>query len=141
MINVTSVIFFCKLTLLDQMYQITKCPTEIFFIRYEHKFLRNLYSKEQLESSPEIKTLKGYYKTFKKFIKICVSLQSVLVSHVNFNDSDDHDHELQDFLQNNCAGYNLEDLRNEIYLLDSNILMTTPSINSMKDYIFNSNWK
>ena len=112
-----------------------------FFIRYEHKFLRSIYSKEQLESSPKIKTLKGYYKTFKKFIKICVSLQSVLVSHVNFDDSDDHDHELQDFLRNNCAGYNLEDLRNEIYLLDSNILMRTLSINSTGDYILNSNWK
>ena len=33
-----------------------------FFIRYEHKFLGNIYSKEQLESSPEIKTLKGYYR-------------------------------------------------------------------------------
>ena len=50
-----------------------------FFIQYGHKFLRNIYSKGQLESSSEIKTLKGYYKTLKKFIKMCVSLQSVLV--------------------------------------------------------------
>ena len=35
-----------------------------FFIRYEHKFLRNIYSKEQLKSSPEIKTLQECYKTF-----------------------------------------------------------------------------
>ena len=96
------------------------------FIRYEHKFLRNIYSTEKLESSPEIKTLKGYYKTFKEFIKICVSLQSVLVSHVNFDDSDDHDHELQGFLRNNCAGYNLEDLRNKIENMDvKNIIKNT----------------
>ena len=48
-----------------------------------------MYSKEQLNSSLEIKTLKEYYKTFQKFIKICVSLQSVLFSHVNFDDSDE----------------------------------------------------
>ena len=30
-------------------------------------------------------------------------LQSVLVSHINFDDSDDNDHELKDFLQNKCA--------------------------------------
>ena len=97
-----------------------------FFIRYEHKFLRNIYSKEQLKSSPEIKTLQECYKTFKKFIKICLSLQSVLVSHVNFDDSDDHDHELQDFLRNDCAGYNLEDLRNEIENIDiKNIIKNT----------------
>ena len=109
-----------------------------FFIRYEHKFLRNIYSKE-LENSPEIKTLKGHYKTLKKFFKICLSLQSVLVSQVNFDDSDDYDHELQDFLRNNFASYNLEDLRNEIYQLDSNVLMITPSFNSTRDYILNSN--
>ena len=69
-----------------------------FFIRYEHKFLRNIYTKEQLASAPQIKTWKEYYKTFQKFIKICASLQSVLVSHVNFDDSDDNDLELRDFL-------------------------------------------
>ena len=97
-----------------------------FFIRYEHKFLRNIYSKEQLKSSSEIKTLKGYYKTLKKVIKICINLQSVLVSHVNFHDSDDHDHELQDFVRNNCAGYNLEDLRNKNENMDvKNIIKNT----------------
>ena len=96
------------------MYLIMKCPREIFFIRYEHKSLRNLYSNKQFNSSPEIRTLKEYYEIFKKFIKINVSLQSVLVSHVNFDDSDDNNHEVKDFLQNNCASYNLGALRNEI---------------------------
>ena len=50
-----------------------------FCIWYEHKFLRNIYSKEQLESAPQMKILQEYYKTFQKFIKICVSFQSVLV--------------------------------------------------------------
>ena len=36
-----------------------------FFIRYEHMFLRNIYSQEQLASSLQIKTLKDYYLTFK----------------------------------------------------------------------------
>ena len=76
--------------------------------------MRNTYSKEQIESSPQIKTLKEYCETFQKFIKVCISLQPVLVSHVNFDDSDDNDHELKDFLQNNCAGYNLDELRNDI---------------------------
>ena len=67
------------------------------YIRQEHKCLRNIYSKEQLESAPQIKALQEYYKTFKKFIKFCVSLQSVPVLHVNFDDSDDNDHELKDF--------------------------------------------
>ena len=36
-----------------------------FFIHYEHKFLRNIYSKEQLKSSREIKTLEEYYNISK----------------------------------------------------------------------------
>ena len=122
------------------MYLIMKCPREIFFIRYEHKSLRNLYSKEQLNSSPEIRTLKEYYETFKKFIKISVSLQSVLVSHINLDDSDDNNHEVKYFLQNNCAGYNLDDLRNEIENMETknivkNTLYRIPRFN-LKLYAF-----
>ena len=70
--------------------------------------------------------MKEYYKTFQKFIKICISLQSVLVSHVNFDDSDNNDHELKDFLQNNCAGYNLDELQNEIENMEiKNIVKNT----------------
>ena len=61
-----------------------------------------------------MKTLKEYYKTFQKFIKIYVCLQWLLVSHVNFDDSDNNDHELKAFLQNNCPGYDLDELRNDI---------------------------
>ena len=35
-----------------------------FYIRYEHKFLRNIYSKGRLQSTPQIKTLQEYFKTF-----------------------------------------------------------------------------
>ena len=100
-----------------------------FYVRYEHKFLRNIYSNEQLESAPQIKTLLEYYKTFQEFIKICVSLQLVLVSHVNFDDLDDNDHELKDFLQNKCADHydNLDELRIAIEGTQiKNIVRNTP---------------
>ena len=67
-----------------------------------------------------------YYKTFQKFIKICVNLPSVLVSHINFDNSDNNDHELKDFLQNNCAGYYLDELRNHIENMEiKNIVKNT----------------
>ena len=48
-----------------------------FFIRYEHKFLRNIYSKEPLASSSQIKTLKDYSGTSLKrtFSKADTSLR------------------------------------------------------------------
>ena len=100
-----------------------------FSIRCEHKFLKNIYSKEQLTSSSQIKTLKDYHQTFKKFLEICTSLQSVLISHVDFDDCDDEsDRELKDFLQTNCAGYDLDELLNQIDKMDiKNITKNTDS--------------
>ena len=31
------------------------------FVRYEHKFLRNIYSDSEIEKSPQIYTLQNYY--------------------------------------------------------------------------------
>ena len=111
-----------------------------FFVRFEHKYLRNIYSKEQIESSTQIKTLKDCHKTFQKLIKIHVSLQSVLVSHVSFDDSDDSDDGLKDFLQINCAGCDFDELRNdienkEIKNIVKNTLYNIPRFN-LKLYAF-----
>ena len=37
------------------------------YIRYEYKFLRNMYTKEELETSKELATLESYYKVFDRF--------------------------------------------------------------------------
>ena len=60
-----------------------KMPYSDFFIRFEHKFLRNIYSDEELQQSPQIRTLEKYYETYQKFIKICLSLLSIFGSNMN----------------------------------------------------------
>ena len=60
-----------------------KMPYSDFFIRFEHKFLRNIYSDEELQQSPQIRTLEKYYETYQKFIKICISLLSIFGSNMN----------------------------------------------------------
>ena len=35
-----------------------------FFIRFEHKFLRNIYSNEEIKQLPQICTLEKYYKIY-----------------------------------------------------------------------------
>ena len=55
-----------------------------FFIRYEHKFLRNLYSKEQLNSSPEIKALKeNAIKHFKNLLRFAQVYNQFLFQTLN----------------------------------------------------------
>ena len=38
-----------------------------FYIKYERKFLRNMYSKEGLETSKELKRLEPYFEVFDRF--------------------------------------------------------------------------
>ena len=48
-----------------------------FYIRVEHKFLRNIYTTDELNDCDQIKTLEAYYETYIKLINICVCLQNV----------------------------------------------------------------
>ena len=59
--------FPLKIEPLGPHVQNTKMSYGDFYIRDEHKFLRNIFSKEQLATSPEISTLENYYITYQKF--------------------------------------------------------------------------
>ena len=48
-----------------------------FFIRFEHKFLRNIYSYGELVQPEHICSLKNYYTAYKKFINICIVILSI----------------------------------------------------------------
>ena len=67
-----------------------------FSIRFEHKFLVNVYSDEEIQQSPQICTLEKYYETCQKFIKVCISLLSIFVSNRN-QDEDQFDLDLRLF--------------------------------------------
>ena len=85
-----------------------------FFIRYEHKFFRNIYSDSEIAESPQICTLQNYYVVYQKFIKVCVSLLTLLGgSHVT-KDEDQFDIDLKDFLQEKYPETDLEELRSKI---------------------------
>ena len=87
-----------------------------FFIRYEHSFLRNIYSNSEIAESPQICTLQNYYVVHQKFIKICTSLLALLGgSHVT-KDEDQFNKDLEDFLQEKFP--DLEELRSNIYSLE-----------------------
>ena len=47
---------------------------EDFVIRYEHKFLRNVYTNEQIKDSYHLKDLESYYEIFEEYIAICIGL-------------------------------------------------------------------
>ena len=82
-----------------------------FFIRYEHKFLRNIYSDSEIAESPQICTLQNYYVVYQKFIKICISLLALLGGSHLTKDEDLFDTDLREFLQEKYPKTDLEQLR------------------------------
>ena len=78
-----------------------------FFIRYEHKFLRNIYSDSKIAESPQICTLQNYYVIYQK---VCIILLALLGSQIN-KDEDDFDIDLRDFLQERYTETDLKELR------------------------------
>ena len=49
-----------------------------FIIRFEQKFLRNVYTIEQIENSDQINNLKIFYEILNSYIKICIGLLALL---------------------------------------------------------------
>ena len=56
-----------------------------FVIRYEHTFLRNIYTDEQITDSNHLKNLESQYEIFEEYIVICIGLLALLNS---FNKND-----------------------------------------------------
>ena len=82
-----------------------------FIIRYEHKFLRNIYTTEEIQKSGHIKNLQCYYEIFQEYIQICTGLLALL------NSFDRHDYinsATEEFVENQFAGDNISDIKNTI---------------------------
>ena len=58
-----------------------------FYTRYEHKFLRDIYSKETLETSKELKSLESYYEVFDRFLTIVILLESAISNRGTFSET------------------------------------------------------
>ena len=73
-----------------------------FYIRYEHKFLRNIYSKGELEMSKELKSLGSYYEVFDRFLTIVILLESAITNQGTFSETSKE--KLSNFIEEHCPG-------------------------------------
>ena len=55
-------------------------------MKKEHKFLRNIFSKKELESSDAIKNIESFYEQFCKFLQIVVYAQQCINSMKDFSE-------------------------------------------------------
>ena len=82
-----------------------------FVIHFEHTFLRNIYSEQQLCSAEHTINFQNYYEFFQKYIKICVGLLALL----NSNRSDNFiNNEVEDFVEEEFADETICEIINTI---------------------------
>ena len=87
-----------------------------YIIRYEYKFLRNIYSQEQLNWSLQMKSLYSYYEAFKSYIHYAIEIYRFIS---NFNMGlRDISMEVRDFLETNFGDCDLEYIKNETMQTD-----------------------
>ena len=67
-----------KMELTNYLTSDNKMTFGDFIIRYEHKFLRNIYTNEEIQKSDHIKNLQSYYEIFQEYIQICIGLFALL---------------------------------------------------------------
>ena len=87
-----------------------------FIIRYEYKFLRNVFSQEQLETSTELKSLEAYYEAFEKFVYFAIQIYRLLNS---FNARlRDLSVDVREFIETNFSDCDIETIKEEILETD-----------------------
>ena len=103
----------------------------VFLTRYEHNFLRNIYTEKQISDSEHIKDLESYYEIFEQYIEICVSLLALLnnMHRCNFINV-----ATEEFVEDIFAGEEINDIKNvinktEIKNLLSNAYKNVPKFN------------
>ena len=82
-----------------------------FVIRFEHTFIRNIYTIEQIKQSDDLKCLENYYKAYQKFISISIGLLSMFN---NYNRIDEVNVETNEFIEESFANDTNDELKNRV---------------------------
>ena len=112
-----------------------------FVIRFEHKFIRNIYTSEQIKQSDYLKCLENYYKAYQKFISISIGFLSMFN---NYNRNDEINVETSEFIEESFANDTIDELKNRVMQTEiKNALRTSfgrvPKFN-LKIYAFVYDW-
>ena len=82
-----------------------------FVIRFKHKFIRNIYMREHIKDSHHLETLENYYEIYQKFVSISIGLLSIFN---NYNENDEINMEVSDFIEEHFADDSIDELKNRV---------------------------
>ena len=107
--------FICKFPLKTEPTNFKTPDDEMsfgdFVIRYEHKFLMNIYTEKQINNSEHIKDLQSYYEIFDQYIDVCIGLLASLNNSTNRNFINVA---TEEFVEDNFAGEEINEIKNTI---------------------------
>ena len=82
-----------------------------FVIRFDHKFIRNIYTSNHIKESHHLQTLENYYEIYQKFVSISIGLLSIFN---NYNENDEINMEVSDFIEEHFADDSIDELKNRV---------------------------
>ena len=101
----------CKIPLRVEPTSFETPNDETTIIRFEHKFIRNIYTYEEIKDSHHLETLEKYYEVYQKFVAISIGLLSMLN---NYNKNDETNTEVSEFIGEKYADDSIDELKNRI---------------------------
>ena len=112
-----------------------------FFIQFEYKFIRNIFTNEKIQQSDDLNCLENYYKTYQKFIPISIDLLSLFS---NYHRIDELNNETSEFIEESFANDTIDELKVRVIQTEiKNALKTSfdrvPKFN-LKIYAFDYDW-
>ena len=112
-----------------------------FVIGFEHKFIRNIFTNQQIQQSDDLNCLENCYKTYQKFISILIGLLS---SFNNYHRIDELNNETREFIEESFANDTIDELKSRVMQTKiKNALKTSfvrvPKFN-LKIYVFVYDW-
>ena len=83
-----------------------------YIIRFEYKFLKNIFSQEELDTSPQLKSLSTYYEAFEEFIHFTIEILRLVTGfNMRFRDLSTV---VREFLETNFSDCDMSFIKEQI---------------------------
>ena len=112
-----------------------------FVVWFERKFIKNIFTNEQIQQSDDLNCLENCYKRYQKLISISIGLLSLFN---NYHRIDELNNETREFIEESFANDTIDELKSRVMQTKiKNALKTSfgrlPKFN-LKIYAFVYDW-
>ena len=112
-----------------------------FVVWFERKFIKNIFTNEQIQQSDDLNCLENCYKKYQKLISISIGLLSLFN---NYHRIDELNNETREFIEESFANDTIDELKSRVMQTKIKTALKTsfgrlPKFN-LKIYAFAYDW-